>query len=274
MVDTRGGRRFAVFFLTAAFLIFLLGRWLEPVHHVAAGVAAPFEAVINGVATRVGDGISGMFQGEQYRRQYEDLLKKYGLVLNQNASDQQKIHDYAILNRIVNFEKSAPQFSYVTSRVIGGPVNSLSPYIRLNKGSSDGLKVGMTVLSDAGFFIGTISDVWSNGCDVELMISPSSTVGAKDISTQAKGVVDGKFNSIPVLNDVATSGSLRQGDFVVTSGDWNLYPRDIQIGRIIRVHRVLTSPLQSADVEPLANFGDLEIVQVIRNFVPSLPPTK
>jgi rod shape-determining protein MreC len=215
-----------------------------------------------------------MFQGEQYRQQYEDLLRKYGLALKENATLQQEVHDIPILRRVLDFEKSKPQYSYTISRKIGGPVNSLSPYIRIDKGSSNGLKVGMTVLSDAGFFIGSISDVWSNGSDVQLMISPSSSVGAKDVSTQATGLVDGRFDSVPVLNSVATRASLRQGDFVVTSGDWRLYPPDLLIGRITSVHRVLTSPTQSADIEPLANFDDLEIVQVIRSFVPSLPPTK
>ena len=54
MVEARGGRRFAVVFLVAAFLVLLLGRWVKPVNLVALSVAAPFASVASTVATDVG----------------------------------------------------------------------------------------------------------------------------------------------------------------------------------------------------------------------------
>src|SRR5579872_6097976 len=114
MVEARGGRRFAVAFLAAAFIVFLLGDRLGPVHRAAEGIAAPFEAAVSGLVNRVGDGVSGMFQGELYRQQYEDLLKTYGQVVRQNISDQLALRDLARLEKMFKYRAGVPQFSFLT----------------------------------------------------------------------------------------------------------------------------------------------------------------
>ena len=63
MVETRGGRRFAMFFLVAAFVLLLIGRWVRPVNNAALTVSAPFAAAVSGITTSVGDSIAGVVQG-------------------------------------------------------------------------------------------------------------------------------------------------------------------------------------------------------------------
>lgn len=271
MVETRSGRRFAVLFFVAAFLILFAGRWLKPVDDVALSAAAPFQAVISGVATSVGGTVAGLVEGPRLRDQNRALQRQIATLLRQNVTYQQDRYENQILRRMLKFDDLNNRMEYVTARIIGNDPNSLVPDILINRGTRDGLRTGMTVLDGNGYFLGSIDDVTANAARVLLMISPSSSVGAIDLQTRAGGLVEGQYAGRPQFRDVLTSATIRPGDFIVTSGQYNLFPRNLMIGQVLRVHHNNVDVFQTADIQPASNFQNLEIVQVIRNFVPSVP---
>jgi rod shape-determining protein MreC len=271
MVETRGGRRFAVLFLVAAFLVLLLGRWLKPVDNVALTIAAPFAWVSSGVAGGIGDEISGITQGPQYRSEVLGLQRQVGLLIHENLMLQEQKHENALLTRMLNFKDLNSHLDLVPARIIATGPDSLSPSVIINRGSRDGVRFGMTIVDPGGYFVGTVSQVDTNASKVLLMVSPSSSVGAIDEKTRATGVVEGVFGSLPRFKFVVTSAALHKGDFVVTSGADNLNPRMILLGQIAVIHHSDVSEFQTADIRPAANFQNLELVQVVRNFSPSEP---
>ncbi len=274
MVDSRGGRRFAIFFFVAAFLILFLGRFLHPVRNVTMTVAAPFAAVISGAANAVGDTISGITQGGQLRDQNLQLRGQLARALAENAVLQQAARENRQFRTLFRFDTVNPRMDFLTARVIGGdPNGALSPSLIINKGSRDHLRTGMTVVSDRGYFVGTIDELNSTSSKVLLMINPSSSVGALDLRTNAAGLVEGRYAGFPVLDAVVTSATLHVHDFVVTSGQLNLFPRTILLGQITAIRRSNDAMFQTADIQPMADFSNLEDVQVIRSFVPSVPAT-
>ncbi len=271
MVETRGGRRFAVLFLAAAFVVLLLGRWLKPVDNVAMTIAAPFAAVVSGVASGIGNELSGITQGPQYRSEVLGLQRQVGLLMHENLMLQEQKHENALLTRMVNFRDLNNRLDLVPARIIATGPDSLSPSVIINRGSRDGVRFGMTIVDPGGYFVGTVSQVETNASKVLLMVSPSSSVGAIDEKTRATGVVEGAFGSLPSFKFVVTSATLHKGDFVVTSGADNLNPRMILLGQISAIHHSDVSEFQTADIRPAADFQNLELVQVVRNFSPSEP---
>lgn len=271
MVETRGGRRFAVFFLIAAFLVLLLGRWLKPVDNIALTVTAPFAAVTTAIGGGIGDGISGVVQGPRYRSEVQGLQHQVGMLVHENLMLQEQKHENALLTRMLHFDDLNDRLELVPARVIAADPNNLSPSIIINRGSRDGVRDGMTIVDPNGYFVGTVSQVATNASKVLLMVSPSSSVGAIDEKTRATGVIEGVYGSMPQFRFVVTSASLHLGDFVVTNGVDNLTPRVILLGQIVAIHHNDVSEFQSADIRPAANFQNLELVQVVRNFSPSEP---
>jgi rod shape-determining protein MreC len=272
MVETRSGRRFAALFFIAAFLVLLLGRWLTPVNHVALSAAAPFQAVVSAVASNVGDAVSAVVDGPRLRDQNRMLQSRYATLIRANLILQEQAHENQILRTMLRFDDRNNHMDFLTARVIDtDPNGSLEPYIIINRGTRDGLRPGMTVVDEDGYFVGSIVDLTSNAAKVLLMINPSSSVGALDLKTRASGLVEGKFDARPVLDFVPTSATIHRGDFIVTSGQDNLYPRILLLGQVVSVHHSNVSLFQTAQIQPAADFGNLEIVQVIRNFVPSVP---
>ncbi len=271
MVETRGGRRFAVLFLAAAFLVLLLGRWLKPVDNVVLTVAAPFAAVTSAIAGGIGDEISGVTQGPRYRSEVLGLQRQVGLLMHENLMLQEQKHENALLTRMLNFKDLNNRLDLVPARIIATGPDSLSPSVIINRGSRDGVRFGMTIVDPGGYFVGTVSQVETNASKVLLMVSPSSSVGAIDEKTRATGVVEGVYGSLPRFKFVVTSAALHKGDFVVTSGADNLNPRMILLGQIVSIQRSDVSEFQTAEIRPAANFQNLELVQVVRNFSPSEP---
>lgn len=271
MVETRGGRRFAVLFFVAAFLLLLLGRWVSPVDRVAISVAAPFNAAISGVAGWVGDALSGVFDGPGMRAEIQQLEKKNGALIRSRVNDAQLRHDNELYKRMLGVEESERNLNFVAARVIGHDANGVEPDILIDHGTSDGLRAGMTVLSADGYFVGTISFVTPNAARVLPMLSPSSSVGAVDVRSRAEGLVEGKYAAPPLLDNVTENQSLRPGDIIETSGQCNLYPPNQIIGQVVAVRHSDVDLFQSAVIRPGADFGDLERVLVIRSLPPSLP---
>ncbi|HCG00832.1 MAG TPA: hypothetical protein DEV93_09860, partial [Chloroflexi bacterium] len=149
--------------------------------------------------------------------------------------------------------------------------NAPQQYVVINRGSRDGLEPGMTVVSQDTYFLGSIIQVTPTAAKVQLMTSPSSSVGAYDMQSRAKGVVNGNIDGLPQMQDVVTSAQLKVGDFIFTSGDANIFPRGILLGQIHAVRHNNVDVLQSADLVPATDFGNMELVQVIKNFKPSVP---
>ncbi|MGH2443397.1 MAG: rod shape-determining protein MreC [Chloroflexota bacterium] len=272
MVETRGGRKFAVLFIVAAFLILLLGRWLQPVDRVALSAAAPFNAAVSGISNWVGDTVTGVLQGPQLRRENETLRKQIGALDRQSIAYAVAMRENQHLKHMLRFEESNTHLDLVSSRVIGEDPNNLSPILILNHGSNDGLRAGMTVLDDNGSFVGTITKLTGNAAQVQLMLSPSSSVGAVDLRSGSGGLVEGRYSGGPQLTLVPTRASLQKGDVLVTSGQFNLFPRNILLGQVSAVQHSNSGLFQSATIQPATNFSDLEFVLVARNFQPS-PPT-
>jgi rod shape-determining protein MreC len=271
MVETRGGRRFAVLFLVAAFLVLILGRWISPVDHVAMSVTAPFAAVVSGVANGVGDTVSGILNAGQIEGENRALKKQNALLVQRIIQLQADAHDNALLSKMLNFEQANSHMDYLPARVIYSEPTGLGAYVVINKGRRDGLRQGMTVLDQNGYFVGSITDLTFNAARVLLMLSPSSSVAALDIKTQAQGLIEGRYADGPELKYVITGSKLHVNDLLVTQGQADLYPRNLLMGQIISVHRSPQNVFQTATVRPAADFADLEIVQVVRNWIPQYP---
>jgi rod shape-determining protein MreC len=271
MVEARGGRRFAVLFLVGAFLLLILGRWVGPVDHVAMSITAPFAAVINGAASGIGDTVSGILNADQIQSENRALKKQNALLVRRLIQLQSQAHDNALLQNMLKFQDGNSHMDYLPARVIYSEPTGLGSYVVINKGSRDGLREGMTVLDQNGYFVGSITDLTSNAARVLLMLSPSSSVAALDSKTQAHGLVEGRFAAGPELKYVLTGSKLHVNDLVVTQGQANLFPRNLLMGQVTKVTRSPQNVFQTADIRPAADFEHLEIVQVVRNWIPQYP---
>jgi len=84
----------------------------------------------------------------------------------------------------------------------------------------------------------------------------------------AEGVRQGASTGDGTIEASAQEAKINNGDLVLTSGLGGNYPPDMLIGQISGVRQRPVELFQTASVEPVVDFSQLEIVLVIVNFRP------
>ncbi len=162
-----------------------------------------------------------------------------------------------------------------TGRVILASPTVWYATIRVNKGSSDGVRVGMPVINEQAL-IGRVTAVFNGAAQVTLLTDTSASRPSAGVSSRAGkrnvfGVLEplgaGNPNDL-VLENVAPGSKLKPGDRVVTRGTVSdpshpsLYPPGLPIGVITRIDREGTDT-EEIHVRPYANMKDLDFVSIL-----------
>ncbi len=80
---------------------------------------------------------------------------------------QQQLTEYQILSSLLDFARAYPEYEYVGASVIGRDPSPFLQYVIINRGSDDGLRRGMTVVTQQGL-VGRISRVTAASANVAI----------------------------------------------------------------------------------------------------------
>ena len=81
---------------------------------------------------------------------------------------------------------------FVLAEVVTRDLTGLQDVLGLNRGSNDGIEVGMPVLAAGGSMVGVIAEVRPGSSFVRLVTDPDASVRALHQLTRSEGVVRGK----------------------------------------------------------------------------------
>lgn len=129
----------------------------------------------------------------------------------------------------------------------------------IDKGSADGLGVGMPVVDHLGL-VGRIDLVFENQSRVRLISDPSIRVGARVVRTGELGWVSGR-GSGPLLLEMFDAGEVvAAGDQLVTSG--GRFPPGLLIGVVTEGARAEAGFALRSTVDPYIDVSGLDYVKV------------
>jgi rod shape-determining protein MreC len=159
----------------------------------------------------------------------------------------------------------------VTATVVRGSVGNFDDHvITIDKGSRQGIDVGMAVVTAAGM-VGRVDQVDNSTARVQLLSDSSLFIGARLVSTDAVGLghaVPGEPRTFLIARginwpDNGDPSLLPEvGSAVVTSAE-SRYPADIPLGRIAAVDLADDDVSMEVTVELANNVGDLQFVTVL-----------
>lgn len=198
-------------------------------------------------------------------------LENENLVLTSMLSDQKKLKDNnsALSDQ---FQTSYPNSStLLPANIVGAPSFipgvSLPETFIIDKGTSDGLKVGKAVVYKNNL-VGKISKANDFLSEVTLVTNATSSFTAKSSSSEVLGVIKGQGGGEMILDNVLLSDNLKPGDLIFTNGDANLngtgYPPDLVVGRIVSVDKKASSLFQRAEVSSFIDFSKITTVFIIK----------
>ena len=180
---------------------------------------------------------------------------------------KQQISETRVLSALVDFARVQPENRYLAATVIGRDPSPFLEYVIINRGSDDGLRRGMPVVTQQGL-IGRVAAVTADAARVQLITDPASSINVKLEPSGAQAVIRGEVSGEISLAMIPQSAPVEIGDLILTSGLGGNYPANILIGQVTGVRRRETDLFQSASVQPVVDFNQLEIVLIITNFRP------
>lgn len=134
--------------------------------------------------------------------------------------------------------------------------------ITIDRGSIDGVRTGMPVISANGV-VGRTIEVSPRFSKVLLVTDYNSSIDAVIQRTRVRGVFTGRSENYCDLKYVRNTDDIRVGDEVVTSGAEGMFPRGMALGTISKVKKVGHAIFMEIDVAPAIDFDYLEEVLVV-----------
>ena len=134
--------------------------------------------------------------------------------------------------------------------------------VTIDKGTGEGLKTDMAVISPAGV-VGRVILPSGRAAKVQLLIDRNAAAGALIERTRVQGVVEGFGDGSLRMEYVPGTADVKPGDLVVTSGIDGIYPKGFVIGTIESVERG-SGGYHLITVRPAVDFTRLEEVLVVR----------
>lgn len=150
----------------------------------------------------------------------------------------------------------------LAASVVGKTVFRTRQFITLDRGSRDGIRVGMNVVTDAGL-VGTIIGTSSHYSVVQTLFNRDVRVSARLLSTRDEGIIAWDGFEYLLLHNIPKTHRVTVGDTVVTSSLSTRYVSDIPIGIVRSVANDPSSMFYRIVVEPAVEFWRLEEVFVI-----------
>lgn len=186
------------------------------------------------------------------------LKKQVGELLSENANLRKKLAE--VETRLSQEKHLDPgTYNLLPARPMG-----LGRFLKIDKGSSSGVKAGQAVVFNDNF-VGKIVSVSAAAANVQLLADPDSKVSAfsQNKEGKAKGILLGQFGTEILLDKILHEEKVAQGDLVYSEGLEGFLPRGLILGKVIQVLERENEVFKQAKVAPIFDIRDLELVFVI-----------
>lgn len=231
------------------------------------------KGVLGDIVAPVGESLSdlgGRFSGSrrvgdaELIAENERLREENARLLADNAQLQTLAPRVEQLETQLDFQEARPELRKVIAGVVGRDPQSREKFLIIDRGSTDGLAVGMPVVSPH-FLVGQIVEVDPNRSRVLLVVDSAFQTGAQLQSSGDGGVVYGRWQAggRMVMRHIPPDAEIAEKELVVTSGLTSGIPAGLIIGQVIGVERDELRNEVQADVIPAVNFETLQSVTVI-----------
>ncbi len=209
-------------------------------------------------------------------RSKDELLKENN-ELHEEVNDLvSRVIDYdtikkenEILRKYYGIKDDHPDYGVAVANVIRRDPNDDFYGFTIDKGSRDDVKRGDPVINDSGL-VGWVSEVSVTTSKVTTLLSPEAKVGAMDQKTQDSGIATGRASLADegqlVLSVISADNKMKEGDIVITTGVGGVYPKNLVVGRVVKLDYNEFDTTPYAVIEPFGDLRTVSDVVVITSF--------
>ncbi|SFK69840.1 rod shape-determining protein MreC [Paenibacillus sp. 1_12] len=223
--------------------------------------------------------IAGFFEDIRQVRTIFEENKVLKQTLTKYARDTTKLNDLEQTNKrlqeALNFterQKQAGNYTFRIAEVVAVNPDLLNNTVSINLGEQDGVKPNMAVMSVEGL-VGRVKKVSSFYSTVQTLKGIDDTANeSKAISVTVKNKENESFGVIVtydpgeqllVMTMIDPNDKLEVGDTVITSGLGQVFPKGIEIGKVVSRKQGNFGISHEALIQPFASFDHLREVFVV-----------
>ena len=216
------------------------------------------------------------------RQDNEALRAELDRLKVRNAELEGRALEADRLAALLNFRNAHSEVPMLAARVIGASPDSGSLVVNIDRGSRDGIRRDMGVITPDGV-VGKILAVYPDISQVLLLGDKESGVGALLADTRTQGPVKGTGEPQLSLDYISNDEKVSPGEAVLTSGQDRIFPKDLPVGTVVDATPDRKTPFMRIRVKPAAHLDRLEEVLVLLTrqelemkkepaLIPSRPP--
>lgn len=225
------------------------------------------------VAIKISDSFNGFSKYfkeiEEIHKENEELKKEILRLEIELDKEKGASNENEILRRYLNIKKNHDNFELLDALIIGYSSDEIFNFFTLNRGSGDGVELGMPIINEVGL-IGTVCEVGYNWCRVRVISEASSGIGAYVKRSGDTGVISGTVPNNDgrtcILEYLPENADIEVGDLIYTSGKGSTCPRDIFIGRVTSVNIDKYLRRKTATVESAVDIENMRYVMIITDY--------
>lgn len=215
--------------------------------------------------TQAGAGIKAVWNGYinliSVQKENARLKEEIEHLRAENIRYKEISHSLERMQTLLDFKEKAP-FRTISVRVIGKDTSNLFKTITIYRGEGNGIRKGMAVITPDAV-VGHVIRTSRDSSLVLLMIDRNSAIASIIQRTRDEGIIEGRGGSIAHLKYIPVLSDIKSGDVVITSGIDGIYPKGLNVGRVVSAKKENDAIFQEITVAPVVDFTRLEEVLVV-----------
>jgi rod shape-determining protein MreC len=237
---------------------------LQPVESGLRGALLPVARVFSSISMHA----TGFGSAVQNRAELEAQIKELDARIATKSVDYVKLkaleEENTSLRDVAKF-LTTTGFDHLGANVIARSTDPQTATLLIDRGSKDGVEVGMAVIIGDGILVGKISAIHENVSTVQLVSDRRSRFAASPAGARRLfGMVEGEGNGVARLTLVPQSEPLTRDDIIVTAGTEDKIPPYLAIAVVNDIEGKPTDPFKTATLQPLAHTDGLNFVIILR----------
>jgi len=196
----------------------------------ATGLVTPFERLTSSTGRGIRTAWTNYIDLRHVRQQNLDLQKQVDALRLQRAELAQDALEGQRLRTLLEFRHNYVAAT-VAAQIIGSSGSDQSRLLTLDKGSKDGLRPDMAVITPNGI-VGKLRDVFPTTSQLLLISDPTAGAGVILGSTRIHAILRGSPQGRILINNLTPDSRIKPGESVLTSGGDGVFPRGLPVGTI------------------------------------------
>lgn len=256
----------SVFCIVCLILSVAFTSFSKPVKFAASIAVVPLQDGVNSIGQWFHDKSELVKSVKKLKNENDKLKTQVAELTEENSLLAQNKYELQRLRELYELDQDYSSYKKVAATVIGKDTGNWFNIFTINRGSDDGIKENMNVISDGGL-VGLVCGVGKNYARVRAIIDDESSVSVSFARTSDSAIVSGdlKLMDDGVMNvtGIPKDAKVSEGDMVVTSHISNKFLPGILVGYVNEVSLDSNELTQSGKITPRVDFKHLNEVLVI-----------